>query len=387
MHPILCRRKEHGEYYRLVREMRMEREAYFKQYFHMTPSTFDRLLNMIESKIVKQTTNMREPIPPEERLAVTLRYLVTGDSYQIIGFSYRIHKTTISRIIPETCAAIWDSLQPVFMAVPSENQWKIIANDFKQLWQFPNCVGSIDGKHVVIQAPANSGSSFFNYKKTFSLVLLAVSDAKYRFIYVDVGAYRRQSDGNVFASSSFGKKLLDGSLDLPKSTILEGMIEPLPHVFLGDEAFPLKTNLMRPFPGTGLSRRSRIFNYRLSRARRVVENAFGIMVSRFRIFRRPICVSPARTDHIIKACTVLHNFLRYDSNYFEADFVDHEVSEGAVQWKAEENSAMLNIRKIGRPSAKEAGKVREQFSEYFVSEKGALPWQDKYVFSSGRNMI
>nr|XP_039252493.1 uncharacterized protein LOC120329747 [Styela clava] len=205
MHPILCRRKEHGEYYRLVREMRMEREAYFKQYFHMTPSTFDRLLNMIESKIVKQTTNMREPIPPEERLAVTLRYLVTGDSYQTIGFSYRIHKTTISRIIPETCAAIWDSLQPVFMAVPSENQWKIIANDFKQLWQFPNCVGSIDGKHVVIQAPANSGSSFFNYKKTFSLVLLAVSDAKYRFIYVDVGAYGRLSNGNVFASSSFGK--------------------------------------------------------------------------------------------------------------------------------------------------------------------------------------
>nr|XP_039252705.1 uncharacterized protein LOC120329934 [Styela clava] len=279
MHPILCRRKEHGEYYRLVREMRMEREAYFKQYFHMTPSTFDRLLNMIESKIVKQTTNMREPIPPEERLAVTLRYLVTGDSYQTIGFSYRIHKTTISRIIPETCAAIWDSLQPVFMAVPSENQWKIIANDFKQLWQFPNCVGSIDGKHVVIQAPANSGSSFFNYKKTFSLVLLAVSDAKYRFIYVDVGAYGRQSDENVFASSSFGK------------------------------------------------------------------------------------------------------------NSWMADFVDHEVSEGAVQWKAEENSAMLNIRNIGRLSAKEAVKVREQFSEYFVSEKGALPWQDKYVFSSGRNMI
>nr|XP_039255049.1 protein ANTAGONIST OF LIKE HETEROCHROMATIN PROTEIN 1-like [Styela clava] len=300
----------------------------------MTPSTFDRLLNMIESKIVKQTTNMREPIPPEERLAVTLRYLVTGDSYQTIGFSYRIHNTTISQIIPETCAAIWDSLQPLFMAVPSENQWKIIANDFKQLglWQFPNCVGSIDGKHVVIQAPANNGSSFFNYKKTFSLVLLAVSDAKYRFIYVDVGTYGRQSDGNVFASSSFGKKLLDGSLDLSKSTILEGMMKPLPHVFLGDEAFPLKTNLMRPFPGTGLSR-------------------------------------------------------RYDSNYFEADFVDYEVSEGAVQWKAEENSAMLNIRKIGRPSAKEAVKVREQFSEYFVSEKGALPWQDKYVFSSGRNMI
>lgn len=82
-----------------------------------------------------------------------------------------------------------------------------------------------------------------------------------------------------------------------------------------DEAFPLKKNLMRPFPGTSLTN-PRIFNYRLSRARRTVENAFGIMSSRFRVFRRPLSVSPWRADCIVQACTVLRNFLRDEESYY-----------------------------------------------------------------------
>ena len=82
----------------------------------------------------------------------------------------------------------------------------------------------------------------------------------------------------------------------------------MPYVIVGDEAFPLKRYMMRPYPGRGLSESERIFNYRLSRARRCSENAFGILSSRWRIFHRTMDQAPETVDELIKATVVLHNF-------------------------------------------------------------------------------
>jgi hypothetical protein len=92
----------------------------------------------------------------------------------------------------------------------------------------------------MIQAPGHSGSLYFSYKKYFSIVLLALVDANYKFTAVDVGAHGSCSDGGVFANSSLGATLREGSLQLPPDKPLPGTDEPMPHVILGDEAFPLK---------------------------------------------------------------------------------------------------------------------------------------------------
>ncbi|RXN19678.1 hypothetical protein ROHU_025551 [Labeo rohita] len=146
-------------------------------------------------------------------------------------------------IVKEVCEANWSCLVGEYMPFPEMEEWKAIVEDFQKLWNFPNCVGAIDGKHVTIQAPANSGSQFHNYKGSFSIVLLAVVDARYRFRMIDVGAYGKSSDG--------------------------------------DEAFPLQKNMMRPFPGHNLLSEQRVFKYRLSRAQRMVECAFGILASQW----------------------------------------------------------------------------------------------------------
>lgn len=139
----------------------------------------------------------------------------------------------------------------------------------------------MDGKHVVTDKPPNSGSLFFNYKKTLSVVLLACVDAHCKFIAIEVGAYGRNSDGGIFTNSAIGRKLLKNSLELPQDKFLPGTHEIMSHVFVGYEAFSLQKHLMRPYPGNEIlnNEDDKIYNYRLSRARRVYENAFDREIS------------------------------------------------------------------------------------------------------------
>ena len=124
-----------------------------------------------------------------------------------IAFNYRVGHCTVGRVVCEVAAAIWDVLVPEFMPAPCMEDWLEIAEGFRHLWDFPNCVGSLDGKHVVIQAPDNSGSMYYNYKGAHSIVLLAVVDAHYLFRVVDVGGYGKASDGGSLYNSAFGEGL------------------------------------------------------------------------------------------------------------------------------------------------------------------------------------
>lgn len=146
---------------------------------------------------------------------------------------------------------------------------------------------------------------FYNYKGYYSLVLLAVADANYNFVFVDVGAYGKDCDSSVFKETSLWNKMQENTLNLPAPRVLPGMEEELPYVLVGDEAFALHNNLLRPFGGRELHNTKRIFNYRLSRARRFVECAFGILSNKWRIFHRPLNVSTDFATDIVKACCVL----------------------------------------------------------------------------------
>lgn len=243
------------------------------------------------------------------------RYLATGCSFVDMEYSYRCGSTTIGKIVRDVCQQIWINLKEMCIPQPTEEKWLSIANEFETRANFPNCIGAIDGKHIRIIKPTGSGSLYFNYKKYFSFILLAICDSNYMFTFVDIGSYGRHCDASIFEESAFYKNLQQNTLNIPCGRRIQDGENLLPYVFVGDEAFGLSKNLLRPYGGNNLSITKKIFNYRLSRARRYIECSFGILANKWRIFHRPINVCVDFAADIVKACCILHNFVRERDGY------------------------------------------------------------------------
>ncbi|XP_073507154.1 uncharacterized protein [Phyllobates terribilis] len=96
---------------------------------------------------------MKRAISAEERLLITLRFLATGKSYTSLHLQFRDGKSTISRIVRCTCTVIWQKMQPIVMPSPTEETWLQVAAGFQTVANFPNCIGAVDGKHVIVQQP------------------------------------------------------------------------------------------------------------------------------------------------------------------------------------------------------------------------------------------
>ncbi|XP_054261015.1 uncharacterized protein LOC128985495 [Macrosteles quadrilineatus] len=357
----------------------------YKNFTRMSPQDFEHLLNLIGGKITKRDTHMRESISAQDRLAVTLRFLATGDNFNSLQYLFRISRQAIGQIIPEVCQALCDVLQNIKIPAQPE-EWEKIAKDYHNKWNFPHCIGAVDGKHVVIESPTGSASVFYNFKGFFSVVLFALVDADYNYMFVDVGAQGSAGDVAVFENSALGKKLAEGSLDLPEPRPLPGMeSNDIPYFIVGDEAFALSDFLMRMYAGHfPKGSRQRLFNYRLCRARRVVENVFGITASVFRILRKPMALQPEKVSLIVLTITKLHNFLRQRKHSAERytpygtfdEEIDGEVVPGS--WRNDSSmSSMLPLKRVARRPPLSAAEVRDKLSLYFATVQGRVPWQNK----------
>lgn len=204
VHPLNKARKKCGEFYTKFGRLRQHEDVFY-EYFRMSIAQFDYLLKLVTPRIEKQITNWREPIPAIERLVVTLRFLTAGLSQKTLAENFCLGRTTVHRIIRETCEAVADVLAGYIQMPRNSTAWKNVAKLFESRWNMPNCVGALDGKHVLLKKPSNSGSVWYNYKGTFSVVLMAMCSADWCLTYVDVGGVGSLSDRHLFGTSRLSK--------------------------------------------------------------------------------------------------------------------------------------------------------------------------------------
>ncbi|KAF5282319.1 hypothetical protein FQR65_LT14373 [Abscondita terminalis] len=222
----------------------------FIAFYRMSKESYLELTRMVTPLIEKMNTNMRECVPSEERVLITLRH---------------------------------------------------IADRFELLWNLPNCLGALDGKHIRIE------------KHFHSTVLLVCCDADDLFTMIESGFAGRSSDGGIFKAFAMNYWLIHGGFDIPLPSPLryDETSTPFPFYFVADEAFPLARNILRPYSSRNLDNVKRIFNYRFSRGRKSIECVFGMAAEMLAVLNGPIrSRDPAVVNNIIKAACVLHNFVR-----------------------------------------------------------------------------
>ena len=379
------RRKEKGFFANIVRELSIEDTSTYKEMLRMSHEDFLTILGLIERDISPyQVAGGHTVIEPKCRLTLTLRFLATGETFRSLALQFRISRAAISYIVTEVCWAITKNMQSMYLKTPSTaDEWERISSKFNERWEFPNCLGAIDGKHVVMQPPPESGSQFFNYKHTHSLVLLAIAGPDNECLFADIGTNGRVSDGGVWNKSKIAQMIENKQIELPADRCLPFGSKKLPHVFIADDAFALKRYLMKPYPQNGLDDTKKIYNYRHSRARRIVENLFGIVANRWRVFRSIILLPPDTIEKLVLAALKLHNYLRQSHSrnmYCPLGFADSVVMDGSMvdgsvhRYPHQSHFSLYKVGSKGHNPTFVAKEVRDAFKEYFYNE-GAVLWQ------------
>ena len=226
-------------------------------------------------------------------------------------YGFRVAHNTISLLVREVCQAIFDEYHDEVTICPTtEEEWKRVAEQFSDRWQFHHTLGTLDGKNVAIRWIKNAGSLYYNYNSFHSILLLSLVDADYKFLWADIGANGSASDAQIFSDCELREAIENGTISFPAADLLPHDDEDTAYFIIGDDAFALRSWLMKPFGKRNLGIPERIFNYRLSRVRRVMENAFGILGNCFHCLLTTLHLQPENVSTVVITCICLHNLMR-----------------------------------------------------------------------------
>lgn len=267
-------------------------------------------------------------------------------------------KASVCKIIKETCQSIIDNLSKTFIKTPdTEQDWREIARKFGINRQFKQCTGCLDSKHVRICKPNLGCSKYFNYKRYHSIHLFALVDSEYNFMYVRIGDQGSIPDSNILSRCSFTKRLNDGLLSYPNDTI-----DNLPFTFIADGGFTIAERILVPYNKKQTNtHQKKVFNYRLSRTRRVIENVFGVLTHRFRVMFKCMSISPKTATLVVGAACVLHNLL----NQRNPKSYCMKLKINKNELKANDNLKELEVDQINEYNHEQ---IRIRFAKYFFNE-------------------
>ena len=346
----------------------------FKKVFRVSRETFSYIFNRIKHDIEKASL-AEEAIPGEVRLAVCLYRLGRGDYLYTISELTGFGVATTCQIVNEVSAAIVNNLwdETVTELFPrTADDFRTCMEEMEGEWQFPFCFGAFDGCHIPIKCPhggAEACKEFYNFKNFYSIVLMALVDSKYRFIWASAGFPGNSHDAVILKSTNLYRSLITGQVIPSIAHDLNG--SKIPPLLLGDGAFPFHTWLMKPYSNASLTSEQRYFNYRLSRARMVTEGAFGQLKGRWRILSRKCESKPENVKIFVLACIVLNNLCIKFQDVAPRQW---DLSKDPFSNKRREKSEIRNLLLMSccRTTTEnniDASKVRETLTNKFWLEK------------------
>ena len=302
-------------------------DAQWKRNFRVSKPTFEYLCNELRPSL-QRSDHVRASIPVETRVAVALWRLGTNIEYRTLSNILGVGASTACVIVHQVCDAIVHTLLNTYIRIPTGSDAMAIVQGFRESWGFPQCFGAIDGSHIPILTPEHSPMDYYNRKGFHSIVLQALVDHDYRFMNVYVGWPGSVHDARILANSTVFARGEAGTL-APNSVQSIGGV-PVPVVILGDPAYPLLPWLLKPYPGVGLSSKQKKFNTRLSRARVVVECAFGRLKGRWRSLLKRYDSKVKFLPAQVTACFILHNLCEVHKDSFNEQWLDDAVRQSYI---------------------------------------------------------
>lgn len=310
--------------------MRTFRPHDWLENFRMSSETFTYLCDQLRPKVMCRNTRFRQAVSVEQRVAIAIWCLATPSEYRTIGHLFGVARCTVCIIVKEVCQAIVEVLLPKYICFPIAEQVQKTIDGFGQIWGVPQCVGVIDGSHIPILSPVDCHTDYYNHKGWYSIILQGIVDHKYCFAHINVGWPGSVHDARVYINSSVYKKAIDGTLFPESTTNIGGHDVPL--YLIGDSAYPLQSWLMKPFSeNSQLTVQQKNYNYRKSRARIIVENAYGRLKARWRRLMKKNEMHVSNVPTVISACCVLHNVCEIHGEEFKSTWLEEITRSTSVQ--------------------------------------------------------
>ncbi|XP_054832325.1 uncharacterized protein LOC129327595 [Eublepharis macularius] len=327
--------------------LRVWDDTHWIQCFRMTRGTFNELVDALRPTLARQSTNMREPVSVEKRVAVTLWCLATGACYRVAADHFGLGLSTVSDAVLEVCFAIEKQLLSktvclgdevgkvsdgcrrgrrfaqagtkvvcVVLCVPDVARLRISNHAcFWSLFQimdgfaalgFPHCVGAIDGTHIRIGQPRGKPDQYGNRKNYSSILLQGTVDHTGRFVDAEVGWSGKNHDAFVFRNSALCAAMDNGAF-VPGNPSLTVNGVSVPPLMISDGAYPMRRWLMKPYGKFAVTPQQKYFDRCLARARNRVECSFGRLKGRWQCLLHRLKAREENVVTIVTACVILHN--------------------------------------------------------------------------------
>ncbi|XP_036392705.1 protein ANTAGONIST OF LIKE HETEROCHROMATIN PROTEIN 1-like [Megalops cyprinoides] len=291
-------------------------DVQWRRHFRMSRCTFEYVLRLVKPALTRKITRWRKPLEPRRRLAIVLWWYATPSEYRTISCLFGVGLSTVCGLVREVTSALKDNLLKRFICLPKGEQLQKTLDGFAERG-YPMCAGAIDGSHISVIAPRDDPASYYNRKGWYSIVLQGVVDHNFCFTDIYVGCPGRTHDARVLRNSPIFKMAEEQNgylFPCEKSMTVDGVEVPI-HL-VGDAAYPLKKWLMKGFTHHHLTPEQNTFNYHLSSARMVVENAFGRLKGRWRCLAKRNDVDISIMPDIVTACCILHNVCEINKETF-----------------------------------------------------------------------